>query len=231
MARKPYHVVDATPDHAVALARIMRRADRDEIHAASGLGPLVGLRASLDASVLARCWLVEDQPACIFGLATDSLLSGTGRPWMLTSDLLLREQRIFLRHCRDFVAEMLDIFPVLANWVDARYIGSIKWLHWMGFRLYPAEPLGPFGMLFHRFEMRGGDVDCQPSVATVDPRIKSEGDNSGQVDVVQHTLSMNIAPHPQQTRLSPSDLIPVGAGRPSSAGSTVETEERKVTLA
>jgi hypothetical protein len=150
-----YTVVEASRAHALALAPVMRRADREEVWAAAGLRPLAALERSLDASCLAWTWLVDGRPACMFGLATASLMSGIGEPWMLTSELILSHQTAFLRHYRPFLAEMRALFPVLTNWVDARYIASIKWLQWMGFEIHAAEPYGPFGMLFHRFDMRG----------------------------------------------------------------------------
>jgi len=149
-----YTVVKASRAHALALAPVMRRADREEVWAAAGLRPLAALERSLGASCLAWTWLVDGRPACMFGLATASLMSGIGQPWMLSGELILSHQTAFLRHYRPFLEEMRALFPVLTNWVDARYIASIKWLQWMGFEIHAAEPYGPFGMLFHRFDMR-----------------------------------------------------------------------------
>jgi hypothetical protein len=149
-----YDVVPAERTHARDLAPIMRAADRDEIWAAAALSPLDGLVVSLNCSLAAWCWRVEGQPACLFGVSSESVLSGVGMPWLLSSDLVERRQLEFLRHYRPFLGEMLTLFPILRNWVDARYALSIRWLRWMGFALHPAEPYGPFGMPFHRFEMR-----------------------------------------------------------------------------
>ena len=148
-----YDVQPASVADAEVLAPIMRSADREEVWAAASLDPLQGLRVSLGSSVSAWCWRIDGQPACLFGVSAESFLSGTGVPWLLSSHLLPRQQRAFLRHGRIFIEVMLDLFPRLGNWVDARYTVAVSWLRWMGFTILPAEPYGPFAMPFHRFEM------------------------------------------------------------------------------
>jgi len=155
-----HHVTPATIADAEALAPIMRLADCEEVWAAAGLDPLDGLRVSLASSVSAWCWRIDGQPACLFGVSAESILSGTGIPWLLSSHLLPRQQLAFLRYGRVFINTMLMLFPCLCNWVDARYLVSVKWLRWLGFTVFPAEPYGPFGMPFHRFELTRSS--CHP---------------------------------------------------------------------
>lgn len=149
-----YDIVPAGLDHIRSLAPIMREADRQEVWAAAGLTPYEALQVSLQSSVVAWCWLIEDEPACVFGVSAESILSGIGMPWLLSSPLLPSRHVAFLRHHRCFLIAMLDLFPLLKNWVDARYQLSIRWLRWMGFTILPAEPYGPFRMPFHPFELR-----------------------------------------------------------------------------
>jgi len=151
-----HRVVTALPEHAWKLAPTLRENDRNEIWAAAGLSPAAGLEISLASSFYAWTWLIGDAPACMFGVGYASLLSGTGVPWLLSSSLVEQHRFSFLKNCRPFLASMCADFPVLVNWVDARYAAAIRWLGWMGFTLHPAEPYGPFGMPHHRFEMRSG---------------------------------------------------------------------------
>jgi hypothetical protein len=150
-----YTVVAAEPRHAVAMAPIMRPGDRGEIWAAAALEPLRGLEVSLAASLYAWTWLVEDVPACIFGVGAAPDGSGIGVPWLLSSEIVDRHWRPFLKHHRPFLERMRTDFPVLANWVDARQAPAIRWLRWMGFAIRPAEPHGPFGLLHHPVELYG----------------------------------------------------------------------------
>jgi hypothetical protein len=158
-----YTVVPATLDHARAMAPIMRPGDRGEIWAAAALDPLAGLQISLAASLYAWTWLVEDVPACIFGVSaapdnSGSNMNDVGIPWLLSSGIVDRHWLPFLKHYRPFLEQMRADFPVLANWVDARYTAAIRWLRWMGFEILAAEPYGPFGLPHHRFELRGFDL-------------------------------------------------------------------------
>lgn len=152
--RHRHEVVPACLAHLEALAPIMRQADRDEIWAAAALTPYEGLLVSFQSSLEAWCWLIDDVPACVFGVSAESILSGVGTPWLLSSHLLPRQQMAFLRRYRPFLAEMLALFPLLRNWVDARYVQSVAWLRWMGFTILPPAPYGPFHLPFHAFELR-----------------------------------------------------------------------------
>lgn len=146
-------VIPATVDHARALAPRMRAADRDEVWASGGFGPLAALERSLALSPLAWTGTVDGVPACMFGAASASLLGGEGVPWLLGSDLIERHQRAFLRRNREYVRQMQAAFPVLRNMVDARNMTSIRWLRWLGFTIGPAVRWGTAGLPFHPFWM------------------------------------------------------------------------------
>lgn len=152
--RRRYDVVEATYEHAAAMAPIMRPSDRDEVKATSGLNPRDGLLASLASSLYAWTWRVDGVPACMFGIGSGSILSGEGMPWLLTSNVLDQHWRPFVKHYRPFLDQMKADFPVLANWVDARHETAIRWLKWMGFEIGPIVPHGPRGLPHRRFEWR-----------------------------------------------------------------------------
>lgn len=149
-----FNVVPASDAHVDAMAPLLREGDRQEIWAAAGLGAREGLALSLAASVYAWTWLVEDVPACMFGVSCPDRSSGTGIPWLLSGGLVDRHWRPFLKYHRPFLARMRRDFDLLTNWVDASYGQAIHWLHWMGFTILPAAPYGPFGLPHHPFEMR-----------------------------------------------------------------------------
>jgi hypothetical protein len=149
-----YTVVAARPEHAVAMAPLLRPGDRNEIWAAAAVDPLRGLEISLDASRYAWTWLVDGLPACMFGVGCAPVPDGIGIPWLLSAISVDRHWLPFLRYYRPFLDRMRADFPLLTNWVDARYAAALRWIGWMGFRIFPAEPYGPFALLHHRFELR-----------------------------------------------------------------------------
>lgn len=148
-------VVTATVDHAAEMAPRMRAADAAECWALARLSPLDALRLSLDTAVYAWTWLVDERPACMFGVGTRNLIGLEGVPWLLTTDLVAEHRVTFLRGCQPYLAHMRGAFPYLQNVVDARYVTCVRWLRRLGFVVHDAEPMGPAGELFHRFEMRG----------------------------------------------------------------------------
>ncbi len=148
-------VVPAHPDHIFWLANNIRRADRDEVAAEGGRGPLAALRDSLAASIAAWTGAVGDRPVCMFGVCPIDILGGIGSPWLLGTDEIKRYALSFLRLNKQYLPKMLELFPRLVNYVDVRNTVSIRWLKWLGFKLDPEPvPYGIWGMPFYRFEMK-----------------------------------------------------------------------------
>jgi hypothetical protein len=133
----------------------MSYADRDEVAAACGMGPYRALKDSLAKSVAAWTGLVDDKPVVMWGVTPIDILAGIGSPWLLGTDTIRECPITFLRFNRKYVPQMLGMFPVLVNYVDARHERAIRWLKWLGFRIEDNPvPYGMWGMDFFRFEMR-----------------------------------------------------------------------------
>lgn len=147
-------LVEATPEHAAAIAADARPADTAELWAQARITPEQAMRRGIETSVFAFTGMIDETPACMFGVAPASLLGGVGVPWMIAANSIERHQVTFLRACRPVVAEMRRMFPVLVNAVDTRNALAIRWLRWLGFKMLPPRPVGPDGVLFHLFEWR-----------------------------------------------------------------------------
>ena len=145
-------IAAALLEHVAPVAEGMRAADRAEC-AAVGLEPMPALEAAFKSSAVTWTASVAGEPMCIFGVGAASFLSREGSPWLLGTDLILAHQLGFLRRSRAVVAEMLGLFPRLANVVDARNAMSIRWLRWLGFRVGDPFPFGLRGEPFRPFEM------------------------------------------------------------------------------
>ena len=146
-----YLIIPAQAMHIPIIAADMREADRCEVMASHGHTPEQALAASLVRSPLAWTCVVDGAPAFMWGVArAGSLLSFTGRPWLLGTPAILTVQRQFLRQSRSYVARMQDRFPRLENWVHADNRASMRWLRWCGFTI-SAEPESINGNHFYRF--------------------------------------------------------------------------------
>lgn len=151
-------VVEAQQEYMNHIADNLRKADLDEIKAAGNSSARECLANGLNVS--SKCWvaLIDDEPACVFGVAPISILGGVGAPWLLGTDKLFKVRRRFLTDSRIYFKEMLKLYPVLQNYVDARNSMSIRWLKWLGFSILPAVRYGINDELFHPFIARAKDV-------------------------------------------------------------------------
>ena len=130
----------------------MRKADRDEVFAASGKSPVDALEYSLEKSSHAWTATVDGQPEAMFGVGDLNILAGVVAPWLLGTDAVNENVRDFLRMSRDFTAQLLSRFPVMRNFVDDRNTASIRWLIWLGASM--SEPVDIRGHKFRLFELR-----------------------------------------------------------------------------
>lgn len=152
-----YDIRKSTEDDVLFIAANMRKADADEVWALDRSTPLEALRVSYLGTRVpaARTATADGVPFCMFGVAGGSLLSGDGKPWMLSTGNLPLHSRKFLRGSIEVAAGFLESYSFLRNYVDARNTVAIRWLQWVGFLVYyPAVPYGAAGELFHKFEMR-----------------------------------------------------------------------------
>ncbi|WMM94909.1 hypothetical protein CRP804_gp31 [Roseobacter phage CRP-804] len=115
------------------LAVNLRKEDKAEIQASSGLDPEVALGMGLLVSK--RCntiCLSDGTPAAIYGV-NDTGVTGLGSIWLLATPDLLKVQRQFLRECREGISEISQGYSCVFNYTDARNAVHHKWLKWCGF--------------------------------------------------------------------------------------------------
>jgi len=147
------NIIKAAPEHIDCVAGRLRLPDTADLWATAGISSTDAVRYSLHVSVHSWAWNVEGEVACLFGLVAPSLISHCAMPWVITTPLVERHPIEFMRGSRRMLAHMLQLFPTLEGYVDARHDVSIRWLRWLGFRIHAAEIMEPYHLLFHRFEM------------------------------------------------------------------------------
>lgn len=146
-------IVPAEAWHIDFIAPNVREADRNELYAIACYSPESALVASLAVSRMAWTGLIDDVPVCCFGVTGASTLSDKGLPWMIATWQLDKHALVFLRRCRKVVGKMLDLYPRLENYVDARNTRAIQWLRWLGFEFDDPQPYGVLKLPFLRFHM------------------------------------------------------------------------------
>ena len=140
----------------------LRDADAREILAAYGPGTSIPMKVfesylcSRDSSFVA---FADNAPFCVFGVRRPCILSEIAVPWLVGTNLLPKHARRFARGSRAVVDTWSRHFPYMRNYVDERNTLAKRWLQWLGFELYSAEPFGAAGEPFHKFEMIRGSND------------------------------------------------------------------------
>lgn len=143
-----------TEEDVVYLIENMRQADRDEIEVSYGDSRVEDIvRYSVKESREPMSGFGDGELVCIFGVVDVSLVERIGVPWMLTTDAIDKYQRLFLLNNRRYVRKWREQYKYLYNHVDVRNETAIKWLKWLGFDIHDAEPFGPYGAPFYKFDM------------------------------------------------------------------------------
>lgn len=149
-------IVDATLEHCDRMAPRLREADRLEVVEVVDLAPAALLRKSVERSSAAFTWLIDGEPACMWGVVSPSIVGDTGHPWLLTTPLILRDRRKFWTGSKFILGCMLDEYRRLEVAIDVRYEASLRWAARLGFVFDRTEPLGIMGRPFHHFYVEGG---------------------------------------------------------------------------
>jgi hypothetical protein len=151
-----YQLLPATEAHAAALAATIRPDDAAEVEATVGPGvsPLDGLLQSLRGTFaarggLARTLVVDGEVAAIWGVRPlVELQHDTGVVWMLTGKVVDRVPRLFAGLSLCEVGRLLQLYRVLLNHIDCRYIRALRWAAWTGAELHAPRPWGAMALPF-----------------------------------------------------------------------------------
>jgi hypothetical protein len=148
--------VAASVGDALHIAPLLRQADRNELVAYGGYPPEICLPDYVADSKYAYAVYKEAcpvlEPLCLFGLQEHPEDPSIGVPWMVGTDLLTREPITFLRKAPWFIEQFNSLYPLLANFVDARNELHVRWLKAMGFTFTDLIPMfGVAQLPFWRF--------------------------------------------------------------------------------
>jgi len=132
----------------------MRRKDEDEVIASGFSSAEEALSYSFGVSQ--QCYTIERNglPLAMFGLVRSPDQDGVGIVWFLGTDEMKTIKKSFVKQSRVVIAKFLEVYPVLTNWVDAKYTEAISWLESCGAEFDPPVAVGRNGAMFTRFEIR-----------------------------------------------------------------------------
>ena len=145
--------VQPIEEHLVELHRNSRPEEQAEVWASNLSTVYEAAKSSLEKSIEAYTALEDDKVMGMLGLCPYGPKMGdTASPWLLTTVLAPKKPRYLLN--KKFINKWNKEWPVLENFIDARYLASIRWARHLGFTIYDPEPYGPFQYMFHRIQIR-----------------------------------------------------------------------------
>ena len=130
----------ATIDDCNKLGPRLRAADKLELKASCGYGPITALTQSIHASDEAWVAVDEEGVAILMFGVVNAGQDFVGVPWMLGSDGIYQHTRQLQSQCRQWLDVIHEDYSLLFNYVHAENPKAIRWLQWMGFTIVQLIP-------------------------------------------------------------------------------------------
>ncbi len=134
------------------IAFSMREADVKEVWDSNRHSPYKSLYRSMVSG--GRTWtiVVDGVPVGMVGVAPASLISNTGRPWLLGSEELVSNKKLFLIMSTRILKTLTRGYDRLENYVSSENKASLLWLEKLGFS-FGEEINSVTNVIFKRFYM------------------------------------------------------------------------------
>lgn len=143
-------IIPSTLDHVNQMGLVMNDEDRAE-HEAVGVKAHRSLWRGYKNSLIRNTIMIDEEVAAMYGVC-GSLMGNIGIVWLVTGKKAREiSPHRFARIYKQEVAKMLEVYPILCNYVDDRYIGAKKMLRIAGFNVGEPMPLGKFKHMFCKF--------------------------------------------------------------------------------
>lgn len=112
----------------------LRKADQDELEAASGLSAKAALVSSV-ADCVGKVWLssCDGQPFMVSGVEPSPFKPGEGTIWAVGTDLITGGGIDIIRWAKGHVASMGEGFTKLSNFMDRRNVVHRRYVESLGF--------------------------------------------------------------------------------------------------
>lgn len=133
-------------------AKLELRAHEQFIFGTMGFDSEKEIAESIEKANFAWTAFVDDAPACIWGIQQDNLMGGV-HLWMITTPLVDKNCRAFLKLSREVTSACADRFGTLFGYVDINFKKSLKWMEWLGF--HPVFDIPLDNLVIRKFERHG----------------------------------------------------------------------------
>lgn len=142
---------DSLASDIEAMKDNMRKEEIVELQASYDFTPEQGLSVSFVSSSHRLTAVLDGKPFAMFGVVPDSYMGHSAQVWLLTTNDLEKAKMRFLKMSKIVIQFFLSKYSILYNHVDARHRLCIRWLHWCGAQINPAQAFGVKSLPFHFF--------------------------------------------------------------------------------
>ena len=134
------------------LANNAREMDVREVFYMSGGNISQGLNSTPGLYENSLVWEVDNKLVCMFG-TTPCSQEGHYVVWLLATNYFDDHKNVFRKICKNVFQETVKGKKYVYNYVYAGHIKAIKWIKWLGCKVYDPEPMGVNGEMFCKFEV------------------------------------------------------------------------------
>ncbi len=132
------------------IAHNMREDDVKEVWDSNLHSPYKALRKCLEIKGMSWTIIVNGIPVGMVGVSRGTLLSDTGTPWLLGTDVLIDDRKLFLKISRIVLKNISEGYRRLENYISTENQASLRWLRHLGFK-FGEEIKSVTGVVFKRF--------------------------------------------------------------------------------
>jgi len=111
----------------------MYPADIEEVKAC-GWSPYEAVTLSVQKSEQVWVASAPEGAVCIWGVERTTLIGGA-LGWLLTSNLIDKYSRPFLRQAKSCIVDLHKQYGYIDNYVDSRHTRALRFLEWLGFEI------------------------------------------------------------------------------------------------
>lgn len=140
-----------TLEYVDFVAKNMRHEDSLEVFRSTGKSAPEVLIKSIDISEYTGCIVIDEEPACIYGVSNRG---DFGVPWSMSTYVVDHHPKEFYEASKAGIDLIKRRYDVLFNYVDATYVRAIRWIKRLGFSVGEPEPFGALGLPFSPFWWR-----------------------------------------------------------------------------
>ncbi len=149
------HVEDAQPGMLGPVLEDIRPADLREWYAGTGCPDISKcLMAVFEERRYARAAIGEDGRLLAMWGVDDALEPDVGSVWLFATNKAVEVFLPIHRHLKHELGAILDRWPTLMAYADARNTVHHKWLEWLKFKHEGTVHLQPFGLPFKIYSRR-----------------------------------------------------------------------------